>query len=178
MSASRGCLLSPPRGLRGRDHRGGRYGGLLTNSWRPVDGCRRGGSAPPSARGQTPLCSRLSAPAPGAIAPLPRTVSEGRYGPPPGARAGVATPGNALGNAPGRPAVALGGMSSRPPTLVDWGELTPRLRDGATVRIVQGLVDAEQAPVGVPVCPHCGQMVLLAHRDRQGVLRGFAEPVP
>ena len=69
-------------------------------------------------------------------------------------------------------------MSSWPPTLVDWGELTPRLRNGATVCLVHGLVDAEQAPIGIPVCPHCRQAVTLAHRDREGVLREFVEPRP
>jgi hypothetical protein len=69
-------------------------------------------------------------------------------------------------------------MSSWPPTLADWGELTPRLRDGDPVCAVHGLVAAEQAPIGIPVCPHCRQSVLLAHRDREGVLRSFAEPSP
>ena len=69
-------------------------------------------------------------------------------------------------------------MSSWPATLADWGELAPRLRDGARVCVVHGLVDAEPARIGIPVCPHCRQAVLVAHRDRDGVLRGFAEPVP
>lgn len=72
----------------------------------------------------------------------------------------------------------MAGMSSWPPTIVDWGVLTPRLRDGDRVCQVHGRVDAGLGPVGVPVCPHCGQMVTIARRDRQAVLRGFIEPVP
>ena len=69
-------------------------------------------------------------------------------------------------------------MSSWPPTLVDWGELTPRLRAGDPVCIVHGLVEPEQAPVGIPICPRCRQAVLRVDRDQQGLLRGFAEPGP
>src|SRR4051812_23666795 len=47
----------------------------------------------------------------------------------------------------------LGHMSSWPPTLVDWGTLTPQLRDRDTVCVVHGLVDAERAPIGIPTCP-------------------------
>jgi hypothetical protein len=69
-------------------------------------------------------------------------------------------------------------MSSWPPSLVDWGALTSRLRNGDRVCIVHGLVDAEQAPIGIPICPHCRQAVLVARRDREGVLREFAESAP
>ncbi len=69
-------------------------------------------------------------------------------------------------------------MSSWPATLVDWGVLTPQLRAGDAVCVVHGQVDVEPAPVGVPVCAHCHQMVLHAYRDDTGVLRSFIEPSP
>jgi hypothetical protein len=69
-------------------------------------------------------------------------------------------------------------MSSWPPTLVDWGTLIPQLRDGDPVCLVHGLVDAETATIGIPICPHCHQAVTIAHRDRDGVLRRFVEPQP
>jgi hypothetical protein len=69
-------------------------------------------------------------------------------------------------------------MSSWPPTLVDWGTLTPQLRDGDPVCVVHGLVDTETAPVGIPICPHCHQAVTIARRDRRGVLKCFVGPAP
>jgi hypothetical protein len=68
-------------------------------------------------------------------------------------------------------------MSSWPPTLVDWGVLTPRLRDGDPVCLVHGLVDADTADIGIPICPHCHQAVTIA-RHREGVLHHFTEPAP
>jgi hypothetical protein len=68
-------------------------------------------------------------------------------------------------------------MSSWPPTLVDWGVLTPRLRDGDPVCLVQGLVDADTGEIGIPICPHCHQAVTIAHY-REGVLHHFTEPAP
>jgi hypothetical protein len=67
---------------------------------------------------------------------------------------------------------------SWPATRIDWLELTPRLRDGDLVCVTHGLVDAESAAGGLPVCPHCRQMLSRANRDRDGVLRGFAEVTP
>jgi len=61
---------------------------------------------------------------------------------------------------------------------VNWATLTPQLRHGDLVCVVHGRVAAEQAPIGIPVCPRCRQGVLVAHRDREGVLHEFAEPAP
>lgn len=69
-------------------------------------------------------------------------------------------------------------MSSWPPTLVtDWGALMGRLRAGDTVCLVHGLVDAAQAPIGIPICPHCRQAVMVTAYDRRGQRR-FVEPAP
>jgi hypothetical protein len=69
-------------------------------------------------------------------------------------------------------------MNSWPPTLVDWGVLTPQLANGAPVCTTHGLVAAEQAPIGIPICPYCRQAVLITHRDQRGKLRGFIGPAP
>jgi len=68
-------------------------------------------------------------------------------------------------------------VSTWPPTLVNWATLTPQLRDGDLVCTVHGRVTAEQAPIGIPICPHCHQAVLRTRRDQLAV-RGFSEPTP
>ncbi|GIF17186.1 hypothetical protein [Actinoplanes teichomyceticus] len=67
-------------------------------------------------------------------------------------------------------------MSAPPPA--DWGTLTPRLHAGDRVCITHGLVTAERAPIGIPICPHCRQMLSTVRTDRQGRITGFAEPIP
>jgi hypothetical protein len=61
---------------------------------------------------------------------------------------------------------------------VDWGELTPRLRPGDRVCTTHGRVRAEQAPIGIPVCTHCRQMMSTVTFKPDGTLQGFAEPAP
>lgn len=67
-------------------------------------------------------------------------------------------------------------MAATPP--IDWAVLTPQLPNGSTVCVTHGLVDAEQAPIGIPICPHCQQSVTVTDRDRHGVLRGAVYPPP
>ena len=68
-------------------------------------------------------------------------------------------------------------MSGQPP-LVDWGELTPRLRPGDRVCTTHGRTRVELAPIGIPVCSVCRQMMNAVSFRRDGTLAGFAEPTP
>ena len=68
-------------------------------------------------------------------------------------------------------------MSGQPP-LVDWGTLTPRLRPGDRVCTVHSRVRVEWAPIGIPVCTHCRQMMSTVTFGRYGTLAGFAELAP
>jgi hypothetical protein len=63
------------------------------------------------------------------------------------------------------------------PSPVDWGTLTSRLRPGDQVCTQHGRVAVELAPIGVPVCPACRQMVSTVKFGRDG-LEAFVEPAP
>jgi hypothetical protein len=69
----------------------------------------------------------------------------------------------------------LSGMSAPP---VDWGALTLRLRAGDRVCTRHGLVAVAIAPIGIPVCALCRQMVSIVSVHPGGTLRGFTEPAP
>lgn len=69
------------------------------------------------------------------------------------------------------------GTPDPPPRTVDWGDLTPRLQPGDRVCVTHGRITTVQAPIRIPVCPHCGQLALAVRFGPSGPNR-FEEPIP